>query len=415
MTAAIITIGDEILIGQIIDTNSGYIAKALDKIGISVTEMLSISDNKDQILNTFRKLQNEVDFVFITGGLGPTKDDITKKTFCTYFNDHLIENKAVLAHVKEMIERVQNRPITQLNIEQALLPSKATVLFNKVGTAPGMWLQKENTVYISLPGVPYEMKYLVSEVIVPKIVADYKRPFIVHQTIMTYGKGESWIAELIEEWEDNLPEFIKLAYLPAPGRVRLRLSAKGIDEAILKESIKIEVDKLDGLIGEFIVGYNEDESIEVAVADLLKSKGFTISTAESCTLGQIGYLLGIVPGASAYYKGTVVAYDQQVKTSLLHVSEPLLRENGVVSEAVAVAMAQGVRAKMNSTYGIATTGNAGPSKGDENKELGVVCIAIATENEVVVEEFNFGQPREKVVDRAVNKALEMLRKEILKN
>lgn len=415
MNAAIVTIGDEILIGQIVDTNSAFIAKSLDRIGISVNEMLSISDDKIQILNTFHQLQNKVDLVLITGGLGPTKDDITKKTFCDYFDDHLIEDASVLEHVTEIIERLQNRPITQLNKDQALVPSKATVLFNKMGTAPGMWMQKENTIYISLPGVPYEMKYLVDEVIVPKIVKDYKRPFIVHQTIMTYGKGESWIAELIEDWETNLPETIKLAYLPAPGRVRLRLSAKGVDEVELKKNIKAEVDKLDALIGDIIVGYNEDESIEVAIAKLLHARQLTIATAESCTLGKIGSSLGEIPGASSYYKGSVVAYDAQVKIDVLQVPKEIIEANGVVSEAVAVAMAQTIRKQMKTTFGIATTGNAGPSKGDEKEALGTVFIAIATPEKVIVEEFNFGQPREKVIDRAVNKAFEMLRKEILKN
>ena len=212
MKAAIVTIGDEILIGQIIDTNSGYMAKALDRIGVQTHEMLSISDDKSHILQTFASLQNKVDIVLITGGLGPTKDDITKKTFCAYFDDELVENQDVLVHVKELIEGIFKRPITQMNRDQALVPSKCEVLFNKVGTAPGMWMKKENTVYISLPGVPYEMKYLIDEVIIPKIVKEYERPYIIHKTIMTYGQGESLVAERIENWENNLPEFIKLAY-----------------------------------------------------------------------------------------------------------------------------------------------------------------------------------------------------------
>ncbi|MFY7956635.1 MAG: competence/damage-inducible protein A, partial [Flavobacterium macrobrachii] len=233
MKATIVTIGDEILIGQIIDTNSGYIAKALDKIGVQTHEMISISDDKQHIVDTFEKLQNKVDLVIITGGLGPTKDDITKKTFCDYFDDVLIEDKAVLAHVTELIEGIYKRPISQLNKEQALVPSKCTVLYNKMGTAPGMWMKKENTVFVSLPGVPYEMKYLVDNEIVPKIVQEYERPYIIHKTILTYGQGESLVAERIENWENNLPEFIKLAYLPSPGRVRLRLTARGKNQEIL--------------------------------------------------------------------------------------------------------------------------------------------------------------------------------------
>ena len=230
LKASIVTIGDEILIGQIIDTNSAYIAKALDKIGVQTHEFLSISDDKKHILDTFTSLQNKVDFVIITGGLGPTKDDITKHTFCEYFDDILILNKEVETHVIALIESVMKRPASQINKDQALVPSKCQVLFNKVGTAPGMWMKKENTVFISLPGVPYEMKYIIENEIIPKIVKEYERPYIIHKTIMTYGQGESLVAERIEDWENNLPEFIKLAYLPAPGRVRLRLTARGTNE-----------------------------------------------------------------------------------------------------------------------------------------------------------------------------------------
>ena len=257
MKATIITIGDEILIGQIVDTNSSYIAKALDKIGIATHEMISISDDKTHILDTFKKLQNKVDVVIVTGGLGPTKDDITKKTFCDYFDDTLVENEAVLLHVKGIIEGFYKRPITQINKEQALVPTKAKVLFNQVGTAPGMWMEKENTVFISLPGVPYEMKYLVDNEVVPNLAAKFERPYIVHQTIMTYGRGESLIAEEIEEWEDNLPDFIRLAYLPSPGKVRLRLTARGIDQALLQNEIKKQVEMLDLLIHDIIVGCNQ--------------------------------------------------------------------------------------------------------------------------------------------------------------
>uniref|UniRef100_UPI00404A4C46 molybdopterin-binding protein n=1 Tax=Flavobacterium sp. TaxID=239 RepID=UPI00404A4C46 len=302
MKAAIVTIGDEILIGQIIDSNSSYIAKALDKIGIATHEMLSISDDKQHILDTFQSLQNKVDIVIVTGGLGPTKDDITKKTFCDYFNDTLIENETVLLHVKSLIEGIYKRPITQINKDQALVPTRAKVLFNQVGTAPGMWMEKENTVFISLPGVPYEMKYLIDNEVIPNLVQKYERPYIVHQTIMTYGSGESLIAEQIEEWENNLPEFIKLAYLPSPGKVRLRLTARGSNEEILKNEIKIQVEKLDLLIHDIIVGYNEDEPIEVVLGRVLTEKQMSISSAESCTGGKIASILSSVPGASKYFR-----------------------------------------------------------------------------------------------------------------
>jgi nicotinamide-nucleotide amidase len=414
MKAAIVTIGDEILIGQIIDTNSSYIAKALDKIGIASHEMLSISDDKQHILDTFHSLQNKVEVVIVTGGLGPTKDDITKKTFCDYFQDSLVENEAVLAHVKSIIEGFYKRPITQINREQALVPTKAKVLFNQVGTAPGMWMEKENTVFISLPGVPYEMKYLIDNEVIPNLVQKFERPYIVHQTIMTYGRGESMIAEQIEEWENNLPHFIKLAYLPSPGKVRLRLTARGVNEELLKNEIKQQVEKLDLLIHDIIVGYNEDDPIEVVLGRLLTENKLTISTAESCTGGKIASTLSAIPGASNYFKGSVVSYATEVKINVLGIDNEVVEKYGVVSAEVASEMVKSVQKIMTSDYAIATTGNAGPTKGDVQADLGIVYIAIATPNAVFVEEFNFGQPREKVVDRAVSKALELIYKEILK-
>lgn len=415
MKATIITIGDEILIGQIVDTNSGFIAKSLDRIGVEIHEMISISDNKQHILDTFLKLQNTVDLVVITGGLGPTKDDITKKTFCDYFEDELVVNQDVLTHVTQLIEGFYKRTITQINKDQALVPSKCTVLHNQVGTAPGMWMKKENTVFISLPGVPFEMKYLVENEIIPKVVKEYKRPYILHKTILTYGQGESMVAERIEEWENNLPEFIKLAYLPAPGRVRLRLSARGTDKEKLEAAIEANVNSLDAIIHDIIVGFDDDETIEVVVGRLLKKQLKTIATAESCTGGKIAEILTSVPGASTYFKGSVVSYATEVKINVLGVSESLIQEHSVVSAEVASAMALRVKQMMQTDYAIATTGNAGPTKDDTDAAVGSVFIALATPNEVIVEEFNFGQPREKVIDRATIKSLEMLQKEILKN
>lgn len=415
MKATIVTIGDEILIGQIVDTNSGFIAKSLNKIGIEIHEMVSISDDKQHILDTFHKLQNQVDLVVITGGLGPTKDDITKKTFCDYFEDHLVVNEQVEAHVIELIERVMQRPASQMNKDQALVPSTCTVLHNKVGTAPGMWMKKENTVFISLPGVPYEMKYLIENEIIPKIVAEYKRPYILHKTILTYGQGESLVAERIESWENNLPDFIKLAYLPSPGRVRLRLTARGTDKVFLENAIAERIVTLTEIIGDIIVGFDDDETIEVVVARLLTAKSQTIATAESCTGGKIAQLLTSVPGASHYFKGSVVSYATQTKIEVLHIDENVIKEHSVVSAAVAEQMALSIKALMKTDYAIATTGNAGPLKGDAIVEVGIVFIALATPEHVIVQEFNFGQPREKVIDRAVIKSLEMLQKEILKN
>jgi len=414
MKAAIVTIGDEILIGQIVDTNSSYIAKALDKIGIATHEMLSISDDKMHILQTFQKLQNKVQVVIVTGGLGPTKDDITKKTFCDYFEDVLVENSAVLDHVRSIIEGFYKRPITQINKEQALVPSTARVLFNQMGTAPGMWMEKEQTVFISLPGVPYEMKYLMDNEVVPSLAAKFERPYILHQTIMTYGRGESLIAEQIETWEDNLPDFIKLAYLPSPGKVRLRLTARGSNKEKLQLEMAKQVEQLDLLLHDIIVGYNEDEAIEVVVGRLLTEKGLTIASAESCTGGKIAATLSAVPGASNYFKGSVVSYATETKIAVLGVAKETIETYGVVSTEVASAMALGLQKIMHVDYAIATTGNAGPTKGDHATDLGTVFIAIAGPEGVFVEEFNFGQPREKVIDRAVGKSLELIYKEILK-
>ena len=415
MKATIITIGDEILIGQIVDTNSGFIAKSLDRIGVEITEMISISDDKQHILDTFEKLQDNVDLVLITGGLGPTKDDVTKKTFCDYFEDELIVDQKVLAHVTELIEGFYNRPITQMNKDQALVPSKATVLHNKVGTAPGMWVKKGNTVFVSLPGVPYEMKYLVENEVVPKIVKEYSRPYIIHKTVLTYGQGESMVAERIEAWEDSLPSFLRLAYLPSPGRVKLRLSARGTDKEFLDAELEKYLLSLAAIISDIIVGYEEDETIEVMLAAALQKQGKTIATAESCSGGSIASLIAAVPGVSSCFKGSVVAYDTRIKTAVLGIPEAMIEEFSVVSATVAKAMALSVQKMMQSDYAIATTGNAGPSKGDSDAEIGTVFIALATPDEVIVEEFNFGQPREKVIDRTVYKSLEMLQKEIFKN
>lgn len=415
MKAAIITIGDEILIGQIVDTNSAFIAKSLDLIGVQTHEMISISDDKQAILDTFAKYQNKVDVVLITGGLGPTKDDITKKTFCEYFDDSLIVDEKVEKHVIELVKRVMNREASQINKDQALVPSTCTVLHNQVGTAPGMWMKKEDTVFVSLPGVPYEMKYLVENEIIPKIVNEYKRPYIIHKTILTYGQAESLVAERIENWENSLPDFIKLAYLPSPGRVRLRLTARGIDKGLLENEIALKVLSLSEIIGDIIVGYDDSETIEAIVGQLLKQQTKTIATAESCTGGKIAQVITSINGASSYFKGSVVAYATESKTQVLGLSEELIRSDSVVSASVARQMAVEVKKLFNSDYAIATTGNAGPSKGDSEAEIGTVFIALATPNGVIVEGFNFGQPREKVINRTVVESLQMLRKEILKN
>jgi len=415
MKAAVVTVGDEILIGQVVDTNSSFIAKFLDKVGIGVHEMLSISDDREHILDTLSSLQNKVDLVVVTGGLGPTKDDITKKTLCEYFEDELVRNEEVEQHVIELIEKAMKRPASQMNKDQALMPSTATVLFNKVGTAPGMWLEKENTVFVSLPGVPYEMKYIMEYEVIPRLISKFTRPFIVHKTILTYGQGESLIAERIEDWEDNLPEFIRLAYLPSPGKVRLRLTARGIDEGFIKKSIEEEAGKLKELISDIIIGFDEEETVEVVLGKLLTQEGKSIGAAESCTGGKIAQILTSVPGSSAYFKGSAVTYATEAKVNILKIDQQVIDIYSVVSAKVAELMAAQVKKLFGADYAVATTGNAGPLKGDSPVEVGTVFIGFATPNGVFSEKFEFGQPREKVIDRTANKALERIYQEILKN
>ncbi|QXP67323.1 competence/damage-inducible protein A [Polaribacter sp. AHE13PA] len=414
MNAEIITIGDEILIGQIVDTNSQFIGQELNKIGVSVYQITSIQDDRQHILNALKEAQERVDIVILTGGLGPTKDDITKKTIAEYFNDHqLIEYPEVIEQIKEMFIKV-NHPFNEVQRYQAQLPSKATLLKNVFGTAPGMWFYENETVFVSLPGVPYEMKGLITNEVLPKIQQQFKLPFILHKTIMTYGQGESMIAERIEDFENNLPPYIKLAYLPSFGKVRLRLSAKGAHKEILEKELNDKVAEIYQLIPEIITGLDDDSSLEKRVGALLKRNNETISTAESLTGGQIAANLVSVAGSSDYYKGSFVTYSAETKINLLGVSAETIDKYSVVSEEVALEMARGVKAKLQTNYAIAVTGNAGPSTDNTDKSVGIVYIAFISDTTELVQEFDFGQPREKVINRTVSKALEIANKEILK-
>lgn len=415
MKAEIITIGDEILIGQIVDTNSAFIAQQLNAIGIEISQITSVSDNKSTIKSAMQEAQSRCPLVLLTGGLGPTKDDITKHTFCEYFEDKLVLNKAVLQHIETLFAKYVSTPINDLNRDQAMLPSKATLIENRFGTAAGMWMENKEAVFISMPGVPYEMKAMVKNHIVPKLQKKFKRPVIIHKTVMTYGLGESAIAERIESWESHLPSHIKLAYLPNLGRVRLRLSAKGASKTLLESEIDDLIEELHPLIGDIIVGMDTGSAIESDIGKLLTSKNQTIATAESCSGGRIAARLSAVPGASAYFSGSVVCYATSLKSSLLGVSQSIIDQYSVVSAEVAKAMAVGAQHQLNVDYAIATTGNAGPSKGDSDADIGCVFIAVALPDSVVVEKFNFGPHREKTLQKTVNKALEMLRIEILKN
>lgn len=415
MFAEIITIGDEILIGQIIDTNSAFIAKELNKIGVSVYQITSVQDERGHILNAFTDAAKRVDIVLVTGGLGPTKDDITKHTFCEFFNDELVQDPSVLAHVEELFAKyITTTPISDLNRKQALVPSKAEVLHNAYGTAPGMWMHENGVTFISMPGVPFEMKHLMTEIVIPKLSYFYKRPHIIHKTIVTYGLGESSIAQRIEYWEDNLPPCIRLAYLPNLGKVRLRLTAKGPDHAVLEEAIEAECQKLYPLIKDIMYGIEDDESLEEIVAKLLKEKKLTLATAESFTGGKIAESIISIPGASEYFKGSVVSYATEVKINVLGVSKEIVEQYSVVSAEVASAMARGVRKLLKTDLAIATTGNAGPTKGDSNADVGTTFIAIDGPDVHFVQEFQMGNNRTRIVQKAVNKAFELLQKEILK-
>ena len=414
MNAEIITIGDEILIGQIVDTNSQWIGKELNKIGVSVYQISSIQDEERHILNAFKEAQSRADIVIITGGLGPTKDDITKKTIAKYFNNQeIIEYPEVIDHIKKMFNKY-NIPYNKVQQYQAQLPSKAILLMNKMGTAPGMWFYENNTVFVSMPGVPYEMKGLMKNEVIPRIQEQFKLPFIIHKTVMTYGQGESVIAERIEDWANKLPDFIKLAYLPSFGRVRLRLSAKGPKKQVLEDSLHTVLQELYLLLSDIITGHESGVAIEEHIGNLLKDSKKTLCTAESVTGGKIASTIVSVPGSSAYFNGSIVAYSSKMKQELLHVSSETIKKYSVVSSNVVEEMAISAMKKTNSDYAIAVTGNAGPTSDKTSIAVGIVFIAIASAKGVVVEEFNFGHPREKVINRTVNKSLQMLQQEILK-
>jgi nicotinamide-nucleotide amidase len=415
MKAEIITIGDEILIGQIVDTNSQFIGEELNKIGVSVYQISSIQDEEQHILNALKEAEARADIVIITGGLGPTKDDITKKTIAQYFNDDEWTNyPEVYENIKRLFKRV-NHPVNEVQKYQALLPSKASLLPNRYGTAPGMWFYENETVFVSMPGVPYEMKGLMEYEVLPKIQQTFKLPYIIHKTVMTYGQGESVIAERIEDWENSLPDFIKLAYLPSFGRVRLRLSAKGTNRELLETALAEKLTELETLIPEIITGFDEGQTIEKTVGELLAARQQTICTAESLTGGKLAATIVSVSGASRYFKGSFVTYTAQMKAEILGVAKETIDNYSVVSKEVAEQMAVNAREKAGTDYAISVTGNAGPTTDETDKSVGTVFIGLATKLGVEVREFNFGQPRHKVINRTVNKSFEILQEEILKN
>ncbi|MEJ2113481.1 MAG: CinA family nicotinamide mononucleotide deamidase-related protein, partial [Flavobacteriaceae bacterium] len=398
----------------VIDTNSTFISKALNKIGVSVYQITSVQDDKDHILKSLKEAEDNADIIIITGGLGPTKDDITKRTLAEYFDDTLVQNDAVLDNIKSLWKNFVKQPLMQVNVDQALVPSKSTALMNKFGSAPGMWIEKNNKVFVSLPGVPYEMKALMENEVLPRLQKKYKFPIIIHKTLVVYGIGESMLAAKIEAWENNLPKFIKLAYLPNLGKVRIRLSAKGMYKKETEQEIDNQIKALLPQLNGLYFGFEDEDSIEVSIGKQLILLNKTLATAESCTGGKIAEQITANAGASVYFKGSIVSYATQTKIDVLKVPKELIDEYSVVSKEVAEAMAQNARGLFDTDFAIATTGNAGPTKGDADAELGTVFIAIATRNEVYSEKFSFGNLRFKVINKAVNKAFEMLQKEILK-
>lgn len=411
MKAAIITIGDELLIGQTIDTNSAWMGAELSKSGFDVFRIVSIHDRKEDIIYSLNELSGKCDVVLITGGLGPTSDDITKQTLCEFFNTHLIVDEDVLKMVEEMMKR-RNFSMNENNRRQAEVPEICRVLKNESGTAPGMWFEKDGTIFISMPGVPNEMKYLMTKYVLPELNSRFTSQVIIHRNIMTYGIFEAKLAEILTDFEAALPSNIKLAYLPASGVIKLRLTGTGAEEKPLAEMINMQVKNLYRVIPEAIYGENE-ESLEMTIGRLLREKNYTVSTAESCTGGEIAHLITSVSGSSDYYKGSVVAYSNSIKTELLGVNEKLLNKHGAASEEVVCEMAAGARKRLDTDYALATSGIAGPGGGTESKPVGLVWIAVASEKGIVAEKRVFGIDRIMNIKRFSLAALNLLRKQII--
>lgn len=418
MNAELLTIGNEILIGQIVNTNSIWMAQQLNMIGVSIVHMSSVADDRMAILKAFDDAGKRADIVLITGGLGPTKDDITKKTFCDYFETELVTDENVLKDVTEIFSK-RNKEVSDLNKKQAEVPKGCLVIRNKNGTAPGMWMEKNKTIYVSMPGVPYEMQGMVMNDVIPEIKKRFKLPFIYHKTILTQGIGESVLAELISDWEDALTEKeIGLAYLPSPGMVRLRLSSKGFNETELKHKIDEEVEKLKPLIEKFIYGYEEygqeQPKLEEILGKLLLEKNLKLGLAESCTGGYISHLVTSVAGSSAYYNGCIVPYQNEFKHDLLKVDNTVFESHGAVSKDCVVAMVKETLIKFKANVAIAVSGIAGPSGGTADKPVGTTWIAVAYGDDIISKQFVFGDNRQRNIQITAITAMNMLRKLILK-
>ena len=406
MLAEIITIGDEILIGQIVDTNSAWMARELNKIGIRVKQISSVSDDKDHILKALAEAATRAKIVFITGGLGPTKDDITKKTLAEYFGVGFVENKEALENVERIFVKY-NRPLLDVNRLQAQVPANCEIILNRNGTAPGMWFNHEGVIYISMPGVPFEMMYMMEGEVIPKIMANFKLPSIIHKTLLTVGEGESFLAERIADIEDELPPYIKLAYLPKLGQVRLRLSAFGEDEESLQKQIDVFAGKIIERIGAVFV-VDKDIALEKAILDKMTEKGLTLSIAESCTGGYISHLFTQHPGSSKVFLGGGVTYSNKLKEHILGVKHQTLEQFGAVSEQTAKEMVEGALLNFKSDFAISVTGVAGPDGGTVDKPVGTVWVAVSGFGKLLIKKYTFGNKRQQNIERSAVMALSML-------
>lgn len=407
MKADIITIGDEILIGQIVDTNSVWMAQRLGEIGLSVRRKYSIGDRREEIVSAVEESLKASEVVLITGGLGPTKDDITKKVLAEIFHSTLVRHEETYQRVERMMT-ARGIEFNELNKSQALVPECCTVLPNHKGTAPGMWFERDGRVVVSLPGVPFEMEHLMTESVLPRLKAHFNLQSVVHRTAITYGLAESMMAERIAEWEDSLPDYLHLAYLPSPSQLRLRLSAYDVDAEQAAREIDARFEALMPLLGEYFVGW-ESDTLQSVVAHILTTRGETLAAAESCTGGALSAKFTAMSGASDYFWGAVVSYDNSVKENVLGVSHEDIETHGAVSEQVARQMAEGVRRVCGTTYGVATTGIAGPSGGSEEKPVGTVWMAVAGPNGTVAQKKVHGRLRAQNIDRASSAAINLLR------
>ena len=406
MLVEIITIGDEILIGQIVDTNSAWMARQLNAAGIRVKQITSVSDDKQHILNALKEAHQRADVILITGGLGPTKDDITKNTLAAYFNAEMVLNEAALQNVSRIFAKY-NRPLLDVNHNQAMVPANCEVILNKNGTAPAMWFNYEGKIYVSMPGVPFEMMYIMEEDVIPRLKSSFNLPYIIHKTLLTVGVGESFLAEQIADIEDSLPKHIKLAYLPKLGTVRLRLSAQGENETELAAEVEHYAQKIVERVGTAVVA-QEDIPLEKAILNKMEARELTLSVAESCTGGYIAHLFTQHAGSSKVFFGGAVSYSYELKESILSVNNETLWQHGAVSEETATEMVYGALQNFKSDYAIAVTGIAGPDGGTPDKPVGTVWIAVANKHKSIIKKFTFGNKRIQNIERTAITALGLL-------